>query len=274
MVMAMRTVVPGSEVSVSRLIFGTAQLFRSGMASHRQRLIDAAYEHGLTHFDTAPLYGAGASERALAPLLKRYSDATVTTKVGLYFPGGADQPDAITAIRKAVGRKLRPLSRSVFDMDLVRAKRSFESSLRRLGRDHVDILMLHEPAAGGFDGDGWLRWLEDEQTRGRIGDYGIAAVSDRLTGFLGEMPSIARIVQTNDSLSGKEADPLVASGRPLQITHGYIAAALRQDDKTDIKGTLLDALERNRDGAIVVSTTKPDRVAVFGATMQAICSRA
>ena len=169
-----RVQLPNSGCSVSRLIFGTAQLFRSGLSHYRQDLLETAYEQGLTHFDTAPLYGAGISERELGKFLASKPDATVTTKVGLYFPGGADQPQAITALRKAVGRKFRRLSRSIEDMSLERAKRSFEGSLRRLGRDRVELLMLHEPVAGRFARDEWQRWLETERSRGRIGGYGIA----------------------------------------------------------------------------------------------------
>lgn len=257
-----RTRLPGSDVSVSRLIFGTAQLFRSGLSRHRQELLETAYEHGLTHFDTAPLYGAGLSERELGKFLASKPNATVTTKVGLYFPGGADQPQAVTALRKALGRKFRRLSRSVEDMSLERAKRSFEGSLRRLGRDRVELLMLHEPVAGQFERDAWQEWLEAEKARGRIGGYGIAVEPDRLETFFEDGGPLG-IVQVHDSLEKQEAQPLLERGHPLQITFGYIASALKTG-RSDVVQVLRSAMQRNSEGAIVVSTRKADRIATMG----------
>ena len=179
-----RVQLPNSGCSVSRLIFGTAQLFRSGLSHYRQDLLETAYEQGLTHFDTAPLYGAGISERELGKFLASKPDATVTTKVGLYFPGGADQPQAITALRKAVGRKFRRLSRSIEDMSLERAKRSFEGSLRRLGRDRVELLMLHEPVAGRFARDEMAAMARNRKIAGpdrRLWDSGRVGEAQNLS---------------------------------------------------------------------------------------------
>lgn len=257
------------DATVSRLIFGTAQLFRSGLSSHRQNLLETAYEQGLTHFDTAPLYGAGTSERELGQFLANKPDATVTTKVGLYFPGGANQFEVLIALRKSIGRRFRSLSRSIENMDLSYAKRSFEGSLRRLGRDRVELLMLHEPIAGQFERDDWQRWLETEKTRGRIGDYGIAVAPDRLKTFLASGDGPLGITQVHDSLEGQEAEPLLRYGMPLQITFGYIASAVRAG-RADAADTLYRAMQRNRAGAIVVSTRRVDRVLAMGHALRSI----
>lgn len=79
----------------------------------RERLaaIRAALERGVTFFDTAPTYGAGASERLLGGALEAVRDQVViATKVGPH-----DEP-----------------------------RRSLEDSLRRLGTDYVDLVQLHE----------------------------------------------------------------------------------------------------------------------------------
>lgn len=70
-----RIILPGTALSVSRFIFGTASLFRAGRRSERLRLLDAAYDHGLTHFDTAPYYGFGSAERDLKRLHVRQKRA-------------------------------------------------------------------------------------------------------------------------------------------------------------------------------------------------------
>src|SRR6516225_11112572 len=102
---------PGTEMFVSRFSFGTAGLFNVGRANARANLLAAAYDHGFTHFDTAPYYGFGVAERDLRPLLRAHPEVTVATKVGIYSPGGEAQPGAAVLLRKAAGKVLPSLSR-------------------------------------------------------------------------------------------------------------------------------------------------------------------
>src|SRR5579884_3484153 len=77
--------------SACRVGFGTGGLLRIGSARRRQDTLAAALASGITHFDTAPLYGFGESERALGRFLqRRRSQVTLTTKFGL-------QPSALAA---------------------------------------------------------------------------------------------------------------------------------------------------------------------------------
>ena len=89
-----------------------------------------AYELGIRYFDTAPLYGVGASEtyvgRALGQVPR--DDFVLSTKVGRVLNPGADgKPEAAVD----------------FSRDGV--MRSFEESLERLGLDRVDIALIHDP---------------------------------------------------------------------------------------------------------------------------------
>src|SRR4029077_16666421 len=132
------------------------------------------FDHGLTHFDTAPYYGFGTAERDLRDLLARRPEATVTTKVGIYSPGGESQAEGTILLRKAVGRILPSVSRPDYDWSVPRAKQALEASLRRLGRAHIDLYMLHEPDFGRVHPDEWFRWLDDERTGGRVRRFGVA----------------------------------------------------------------------------------------------------
>src|SRR5579862_2039348 len=68
----------------SRLGFGTGGLLRIGSARERQNVLAAALANGITHFDTAPIYGFGESERALGRFLRgQRARVTLTTKFGL-----------------------------------------------------------------------------------------------------------------------------------------------------------------------------------------------
>jgi 1-deoxyxylulose-5-phosphate synthase len=89
-------------------------------------LMDAAREQGITLLDTANSYGAGSSETAVGRWLasRRARDQVVlTTKVrNRIGPGPGDEGLSARHIREQI-----------------------EASLRRLGTDHVDLYLAHEP---------------------------------------------------------------------------------------------------------------------------------
>lgn len=256
-------VLPGTDLRVPRFLFGTANLFSAGTRARRLRLLEAAIDRGLTHFDTAPYYGYGIAERDLAHVLRRHPHATVTTKVGLYSPGGEDQSAPAVFLRKAGRRVVASLSRPKSDWALARAQRSLDSSLHRLERDCIDLYVLHEPQLALLAAEEWLRWLEHEVKAGRVRHFGIAAAAPHLEPFLTAGSPLAAILQAPDSLSECEADTILARGRPLQITYGYVSRAISRDATVDVGGVLRQALGRNSTGAIIVSTTRPERTALY-----------
>lgn len=267
----MKTILlPGTSLRCSRFVFGTASLLNAGSARRRRCLLDAAVDHGFTHFDTAPLYGFGAAERDLAGPLRQHRHLTVTTKTGLLPPGGADQPTPFVIARKAAGKLVKALSRPIRSFDRGRAERSLDASLRRLGRDHVELFLLHEPAIEIVDVEDWVAWLDRRRAAGQIGAYGIAVHPDMLGGFLdGRGTALADVVQVLDSLDGHEGNPLLDAGRPLQLTYGYVSAARARGDKRDVADILAQALARNDQGAILVTTNRIERMAQYARVLEA-----
>src|SRR6202007_1150779 len=86
------------------------------------RLVDVCLEHGLTMFDSADIYSAGVSEEVLGAAIKgRRNKVLISTKAT--FRSGQDPND--------VGSSRFHLTRAV------------ESSLKRLGTDHIDLFQLH-----------------------------------------------------------------------------------------------------------------------------------
>jgi D-threo-aldose 1-dehydrogenase len=268
-----QVVLPGTDMSISRFSFGTASLFNAGTAERRAHLLSAAYDHGFTHFDTAPYYGFGTAERDLKPLLKAHPSITVTTKVGIYSPGGEAQSSAVIFLRKAAGRIIPALSRPAIDWSITRARNALTASLQRLGRERIDLYLLHEPELELLDSDEWLRWLERE--RDRVARFGIAVDSRRLRQFIAAPGPLTSIIQTVDSIKDREADIVLKHHRPLQITYGYISAAQRAGN-ADVPGILAAALCRNRSGSVIVSTGKLERLRQYaeisGAVDKAISS--
>ena len=130
---------PNTDLYVPRFIFSTASLFNAGNARERLSLLETAVDNGFSHFDTAPYYGFGMAERDLAPLLRRHPNLGVTTKVGLYSPGGEDQQSLSVLLRKGAGKLLPTLSRPVIDFTISRAQTALEGSLRRLRRESIEL---------------------------------------------------------------------------------------------------------------------------------------
>lgn len=258
----------GTTLDVSRFIFGTASLFNAGNSAKRESVIEAAIDNGFTHFDTAPYYGFGLAERDLAGPLRRYPRVTVTTKVGIYSPGGENHGALSVFLRKAAGRAIKAFSRPTIDFAVARAEGALEGSLRRLGRDMIDLYTLHEPEIDLLNTEEWARWLEDARRAGKIRHFGLALTADKLEPFLAAQTPLAEVVQMADSLRGREADMLTQYGRALQITYAYVSAERAVEPAVSVSAVLKQALMRNTDGAIIVSTTRPERTAQYARLLE------
>src|SRR5262245_26368239 len=71
--------------------FGTG-LIRRLWTRGVDRLLATAVEEGITHFDTAPMYGYGDAEGLLGSFLApRREELTVTTKIGIPPPPAVSQ---------------------------------------------------------------------------------------------------------------------------------------------------------------------------------------
>jgi aryl-alcohol dehydrogenase-like predicted oxidoreductase len=254
---------PGTDLKMSKFIFGTASLFNAGSRDKRLALLEAVIDSGITHFDTAPYYGFGMAERDMGAVLPRYPHVTVTTKVGIRSPGGERQPWATIFARKAAGRFLKPISAPTIDFSLGYARTALEDSLRRLKREQIEIYMLHEPELHLVKTDEWRRWLEDVQKAGKVRTFGLALTADRLEPFLEAKTGLDPVIQVLDSLKDREADLLPRHGRPLQITYGYVSAARKTGDQTPVGEILAQAVARNPEGAIIVSTRQPGRLSQY-----------
>ena len=131
------------------------ELFGQGQTEDQARaLMDAAWQGGITHFDTADAYGGGSSERWIGRwIAARGVRPTLTTKTFNPMTAGAD-------------RGLAP----------ERIERQLATSLERLGVGQVELYLAHDfdpdvpigESAGAF---------EQAQAAGLIGAYGVSNFS-------------------------------------------------------------------------------------------------
>lgn len=157
--------------------------------------IRTAHEVGITHFDTAEMYGWGAGEellgRALAPIR---DEVTIATKFGFT-------------------RAFAPDSRPDHLRDVV------EASLRRLGTDHIDLLYqhVHDPAVPIEEVVGTM---QEFVTAGTVRHLGLSNTDDENLRRAHATHPIAA-VQMEYSLFTREAEPILATARELGI--GFVA---------------------------------------------------
>ena len=120
--------------------------------------IDRALELGVSLFDTADMYGNGASERFVGEALRGRRDAVVlASKVGIVTWPVAGMPRGVNG---------RP--------DHIR--RGIDGSLRRLGTDHLDLYYLHrvDPRVPIEDSIGAMSQLV---AAGKVRELGVSEVT-------------------------------------------------------------------------------------------------
>jgi aryl-alcohol dehydrogenase-like predicted oxidoreductase len=153
-------------LKISALGFGCGAvggIMVRGDPADQQRLVARAIDVGVNYFDTAVLYGDGASERNLGRVLQTLKPANVIVGTKVRVP-----PSEFGRIAQAIAASL-------------------EGSLARLQLDQVDIFHLHNPitVAGGGSAlsasqvlDEVVPAFEGLRQQGKIRFLGISAVGD------------------------------------------------------------------------------------------------
>lgn len=219
----------------SRVGFGTGGLLRIGSARRRQDVLAAALASGITHFDTAPLYGFGESERALGRFLRGQRDkVTLTTKFGLQPSQLARRLGALQglarralelfpALRGAAVRNAGVLATQP-SFSVAAARESLERSLRALRTDYVDFYLAHQASVAALPDEALIAWLEETQRAGKIRAFGVATDFDWLRPVLQQRPALSRVVQFDSDL--RNVDTIAQEPDRLLITYGFIARAI------------------------------------------------
>lgn len=223
--------------STSRIGFGTGGLLRIGSARRRQNTLAAALANGVTHFDTAPLYGFGESERALGRFLRgQRNQVTLTTKFGLqasplaarlaiFQRAGRRALKLFPALRRAAVRNAGSLSTPPC-FSLPAAQASLEKSLRSLRTDYVDFFLAHQASADALPGEDLVGWLEDTRRTGKILAYGVATDFDWLLPVLQQRPRLSQVVQFDSDLTRQNVVAAGGGADRLLITYGFIGRAV------------------------------------------------
>ena len=282
--------IPNSRQLTSPLGVGLATLMREPSARRQQRLLHIAYEAGFRHFDVAPSYGLGTAERALGRFLRTHRHGvSVGTKVGILARGNAGLARALQRPVRALlrqfpslrGRATRAVGAAVHtptNFAIEACTRSLENSLRALGTETIDLLLLHEAQPSDING-GLLDWLQAQKQRGTVLNVGVAAGASAAAAILRENGGSFDVVQVPSNVLAPSLTPFAKTPSLLRLTHGALATPLariqlrlQRDPKwgqtlaqragadLTIPGALAQVLlawaaAENRDGIVLVGTS-------------------
>jgi pyridoxine 4-dehydrogenase len=158
----MKTFTIGKELQVDRLGFGAMRICGEGIwgwpkdRDEAKKLLRRVVELGINLIDTADAYGPEVSEYLLAEALHPYpEDLVIATKGGLVRGG--------PRVWETDGRPAH-------------LRRAVENSLRRLGRETIDLYQLHAPD-DEVPLEESVGALADAQRQGKIRHIGLSNVS-------------------------------------------------------------------------------------------------
>jgi aryl-alcohol dehydrogenase-like predicted oxidoreductase len=261
-----RVSVPGTDISLSRLGFGLAPLGGRVGRAESLRLLELAFDAGITHFDTARSYGYGQVESVLGDFLDRHRDeVTVTTKLGIAPPKNSSGfrtakslARAVTRVAPGTRRLLRRGGQRMVSggrFSVAEARESLETSLRELRVDRVDLLLLHECSPEDLSGDGLIEFLDEAVREGKVGRYGIATDPASTALIMRRSPGSAGIVQVANSAVAPNLEDLDIPSETGVITHTPLGGLSGLSDE-DAALMLAYALWSNPRGAVLFGSTQ------------------
>jgi len=228
----------GAGLRCSALGFGCANLM--GRVSRRQslRALAAAFDRGVTVFDTARSYGWGESEVVVGQFARGKRDRVVIlTKFGILPPP-----------RNRLRQALKPLARGVLNLasrfrlksvtaavrgqirqqvssqvrhgrfDVSTARASLDTSLRALGTDFVDVLFLHSPHYDQVADGQVMGFLESAVRAGKVRALGVSSDAQNVNRIVETFPAV-RVVQIENNLLNPQIDGLRATERAGVLTN-------------------------------------------------------
>lgn len=178
-----------SDLISSRLVHGCMRIVGDGSDEDRKKgaaAVRAAVDEGYTHFDHADIYGGGECEALFSEMLRDApglrDNILITSKCGIRKPGVPNKDDPVR-----------------YDFSGNHIVRSVEGSLRRLGTDRLDLLLLHRPDYL-FDPDEVAGAFQELHSAGKVRHFGVSNFRPSQVSLLQSrcaMPLVANQVEIN-----------------------------------------------------------------------------
>ena len=304
----MQRIILNGSIDISRLCFGTGNLGRLDSKRAVLHMLETTYAAGITHFDTARLYGHGTMERTVGEFIRSKRDqVTVTTKFGLnpLFRTGKLLP--LLNVAKFVAKKIPALRRRAVKIaqtnvsspnrreqySRTNAERSLQESLRELNTDHIDVYLLHEANPEMDISDELLGFLQGRKEAGVIRSFGAGSAFSTIRASSVTSRAMLDVLQFESDVRSPNVRVLGASSERSMITHGVyrpmslltdaakqhpdIAARHAKILGADVSAPqnisrwmLGHALRENIAGGVLISTVQPARLLEGVRTAEAV----
>lgn len=290
-------------MNVTLFGFGCASLYSLPSARARRRVLDAAFDAGIRHYDVAPMYGLGVAEEELGVFARSHPDAVlVATKFGI-------SPSALGAKVARIQRPIRMLLAAFPALQRSAraaapgpsdgagsllyqtsgygpedARHSLMGSLRKLGRTHADLFLLHDPRQDDVPSHDLANGLRQLRAEGMIREWGVTGKASVAMSIGREMGQETVLQVPYDAFTTAEFEALkewparviffgVLShslgrlGREMSnpaVCANWSAAigADLSDPQIQVQFLLADAITRRPGSTVLYSTTRTDRLGI------------
>jgi 1-deoxyxylulose-5-phosphate synthase len=193
-----------SQIDVSAISLGSWLTYAGGVGREQtEACTRAAFEAGITLFDTANVYGRGAAERAWGEILSDYPRDSFILATKLYFP---------------MAPRLSPLRARERGLSGKQIHKQLDASLRRLRTDFVDLYQCHR-YDDGTPLEETMQALTEVAQAGKARCIGFSEWPIQHIRRAVEMPGVAKFVSSQPQYSAlrRQAEREVM---PLCATHG------------------------------------------------------
>ena len=256
---------------IKNIGFGCVGLSTHSFEHDALNLLNKVFDEGITHFDTAPIYGKGYSEKLLGKFLKTHqTEVTITTKFGLSSFNKIKIPASLALPLNFLKNKIKNKSivLNFFQepnlipfrkIDLKEIQLSIEYSLRNLSVDHIDNFLLHE-ALPNFLTDEAMHYILTLKSKGIVNNIGIAASYNNISNLKLSQIADWDILQYENSMLHASQNLINIFADKLHIYHSIFKpiqySNYKVDLKNDIAGILLArAVKLNPKGKSLFSST-------------------
>lgn len=199
------------DIQTSSLGFGCTKLTDSKSRSNAYEILNTAFDLGVTHFDTARLYGFGESELILGEFIKNKRDkVTITTKIGLDPVSMPTSSLVLLKLAKNVVNRLPVLKKLIIkktngfvnrpELTIEKAAIHIDESLKKLQTDYIDILLLHEfdiVAANQYE---LIDFLNEKKKEGKIRHFGLGTAFKTIQTEVTSLNPFYEVVQIEHNL--------------------------------------------------------------------------
>jgi predicted oxidoreductase len=172
---------------LTNLGFGSSSLSSLSSFKEARLLLNTAFDLGIRHYDTAPLYGQGYSELIIGKVFRnKRADISITTKFGLGNSNPIHIPVQVALPLNYYKKKIQknenqaltniiasPQTLAFRKIEAAQIEKSIYESLKRLKTDYVDYYLLHEGVPSFLD-EKAMNVLFSLKKRGIVKNIGIA----------------------------------------------------------------------------------------------------